>query len=216
MKPQYAVLTGDFVKSRELSVEQLQGAIGTLRQAVATFEERYPGSVRGGVAVFRGDSWQLLLSRPELALRCALYIRARLYRMHKLQTKLGIGVGDVAHIDEGNITASTGPAFEHSGACLNRLEETNPSRRRYLMDVTGQSPDAFFPVAMHFLDRVAQSWTQPEAYAVSGALLGHTQEAIAAGAEEPLSQQNIAKALLRAEWQTVEECVQTWESISEG
>jgi len=69
----YAVLTGDLVRSSKLTATQSKHAMEELRTAAEAFCEVYPESIVGRLDTFRHDSWQLLLTRPELALRAALF-----------------------------------------------------------------------------------------------------------------------------------------------
>ncbi len=208
MEERYAVLTGDLIASSKLAPEQLQEVMGFLQSRPEVFEQTYPGSVVGQMAVFRGDAWQMLLRRPEMALRCALYFRSSLFARFGVRTRLAIGIGGVQHIDEGNISASTGEAFERSGIVLNRLETV---KRSGDMGIEAGGGRDFLYTTVRLLDALADRWTKLQARSIEGVLLGYTQKEIADACFKKTIQQNIAKALQSADWSVIEESLDVFE-----
>lgn len=120
MNERICVLTGDIVRSTrlpkhdlELLMQALGDAAGEIRQWISP-----PGP---RLERFRGDSWQLALTRPRFALRAALILRASV-RMHSqyADTRIGIGVGSAEL--EASLASSSGSAFQHSGKMLEQIK----------------------------------------------------------------------------------------------
>jgi hypothetical protein len=116
----YAVLTGDIIGSSKLGPEGLDAAMSLLRRLAEEFEETHPESVVGQPEVFRGDSWQLALQRPALALTAGVFIRAG-FKAGDFDTRIGIGLGAVERLNTERISQSVGPAFVRSGQALDQL-----------------------------------------------------------------------------------------------
>ncbi|MFA6289667.1 MAG: hypothetical protein WC661_19980 [Opitutaceae bacterium] len=201
----YAVLTGDIIGSTKLGPERLEAAMSLLRRLAKEFEHTHPESVVGQPDVFRGDSWQLCLKRPALAVTAAVFIRAG-FKADDLDTRIGIGLGPVERLNESRISESSGPAFAHSGRTLDKL-----GKHRALaldgagyLDVGGYAHPLVAGVGL--LDAHIARWTQREAVAVYGALRNLSQDEIAALPQARTKEGNaptrqaIQKALVRIYW----------------
>lgn len=208
----YAVLTGDIVKSRDLSAEQSKALQTRLKSVAQDFESVFPGSVVGALGITRGDGWQVALEQPKYALRLALYLRAVVKAEFKTDTRVSIGVGPVDRLEPDNIIESTGSAFEYSG---HGLEDLDKSRR---LAFCAQPEEPRDRIIMSLLNCIASQWTDKESIAVAGALLGRTQDVIAENS--PISErsgqkptrQAIGDALTRAAWTAVRPCIEFFES----
>lgn len=201
-----AILTGDLVGSRQLPPERLQAVLEGLKEEWQAFAGAHPGAVVGGVEIFRGDGWQVALSQPALALEAAVYLRAAVKAhaaLRQLDSRVGIGIGPVDHLDPARLGESHGAAFEASGTALESLTETKRCLRLIL---PGRPAPVLDGIVLPLLDAQLAHWSKPEAVAVMGSLLGWTQERIAT---HPLSrkpdgstpsQQSVADALKRIGW----------------
>ncbi|WP_294344721.1 hypothetical protein [Prosthecochloris sp.] len=205
----YAVLTGDLVKSSRLPSTLSTKAMAWLKASVSIVNTFALGSVYGSMDTFRHDSWQLLLNRPETALRAALFFRTVL-RMNsdadtKYDTRIAIGIGEVEYIDSTNISNSRGPAFTLSGKLLDSMKN---SRLTW-----GTEHDAlpFWSTlertTIPLLDCLVSDWTPTESQAVNCVLTGLTQDQTAArwqsnDGKKP-TRQAVGGSLQRAHWNTV-------------
>ncbi|MDF3128233.1 hypothetical protein P0Y35_03390 [Kiritimatiellaeota bacterium B1221] len=208
MKQQnYAVLTGDIVQSGKLEKGKLAEIQAFLKSAHSQLQELSENAVVGSLGITRGDGWQLALSRPDRALRSALFLRASLKAEFSVDTRVCIGVGRVERLVVSNIVESTGTAFELSGRGLDCLPE------ELYMELQTDPLDKGLQRMVRLMDCVVQGWSSTDSRAVAGYLLGKTQEEIAAEGPlnpktgKPVSRQSISKALFRAHWDTVTECV---------
>ncbi len=212
----YAVLTGDLVKSSQLSPAQSSQAIACLKQGAVQFEKTYRGTVQGTLDSFRHDSWQLLLKNPGRAVRAAIFLRASLKAQSdpetKYETRVAIGIGRVEMISKRRISDSRGMAFTLSGKGLDAMKE----ERLALLSGAEAADDCLAQGVIPLLDGLIDEWTPTEAQAIQGALLGWTQEQSAANWTEKETlrptRQAVAKALRRARWPTLARVLEWQES----
>lgn len=204
--PLYAVLTGDLVKSSKLPAEDFHSVKDCLKKAVrqlnGLIEDNSPGLVKGSIDFYRGDGWQLLLTRPAYALRACLYLRACLKAHTGIDTRISVGVGEVSHIDPKNISQSIGKAFELSGKGLDDLKSLKRMTIAfpYYMDSRNSNLVSVFELC----DAIVQKWTKKQAEAVSWALQGLSQSEIAENMKPSITSQSAGKHLRSAGWFAIE------------
>ena len=205
----YAVLTGDIIGSTKLGPERLEAAMSLLRRLAKEFENTHPESVVGKPDVFRGDSWQLCLQRPFLAVTAAVFIRAG-FKADDFDTRIGIGWGPVERLHESRISESSGPAFVRSGQALDKLGKERSLAIPQFGDhsLTGfEYPSLdMLEVGVGLLDAHLARWTQRESVAVYGTLRKLSQESITMLPQAQTKQgkaptrQAIQDALRRVSW----------------
>lgn len=164
-----AVLTGDIVKSTKLSLPEREALFGALKAGASLISELQGEDVR--FERFSGDSWQMLLVRPALALRACLLLRAYIRRESKsFETRISVGVGSIEPLSAEGLGASDGVAFQASGRELKKMLP-----KQYF---TANSPDkAVFILA----DGISQRWTVAQARVLALSLVfpRPTQETMA-------------------------------------
>ena len=158
-----AVLLGDIIASRRVGADVLDEAMGRLRRASKDLE-RLTGPSH--FTRFRGDGWQLVTPRPEMALRIAVALMAALVRDGKVRTRAAIGLGQIESLAGGDLGSASGSAFLRSGQALDDM-----SPKRLLALEGAPAPAAVWlggllPLAEFVIDR----WSPPQAEAVSMAL----------------------------------------------
>jgi hypothetical protein len=174
----YAVLTGDLIGSRELSPDRLEAAMALLRHLADEFGSVHASSVVGKLDVFRGDSWQVCLQRPALAMTAAVFLRAGL-KAQDLDSRIGIGLGTVSVLHADKISESTGPAFVASGDALDTLPKDRSLGFKLAAEPPAEWAESLRELVTPLLDVQVAAWTQREAGAVYGALLDLKQSEIA-------------------------------------
>ncbi|MFW5635143.1 MAG: hypothetical protein ACOC3A_00655, partial [Thermodesulfobacteriota bacterium] len=112
----FAVITGDIIRSRELDTEARKRLQRVLTSDIsAHLREAFPEALVLDVDVFRGDSWQLLIQTPHLALRiaffCRAYIKAALAEK-EIDSRMGIGLGTVAVMPRKRVSDGDGTPFD--------------------------------------------------------------------------------------------------------
>ena len=203
----FAVLTGDIVGSSKLSAIERQQIPSVLHRASEHISRYFERSMQYEVDIFRGDSWQLVLSDPPKSLRVGLFFRAIIratLESRKVDTRLSIGIGTTEFIPKDNVSTGNGEAFRLSGEALERLDKSTRMKiefpSRYESGITHA-----FDVIVQLIDLLAQRWTSKQAEAISGALVSMTQRTIAAEwVSEPVSQQAISQHLELAGWNQIE------------
>jgi hypothetical protein len=204
-----AVLTGDVVESSRLPAEQRRALPAILKGAAKGLERAWPKAGPSPIAVFRGDSWQLILSDPALSLRAGLLFRSWVISASgaglRLDTRMAIAVDTIDFMPSGHVSEGDGPAYRASGEALDNLG----SGVRMCLIAPG-TPD-LLKAAIGLLDAIVQDWTVLQALAVKGRLQSRTQAEIAAGWPERITQQTVARHLARAHWPVIEDMLLKFE-----
>lgn len=205
-----AVLTGDVVESSHLDAEQRRALPGILKRAAGELRHAFGKAIPGPIAVFRGDSWQLIVSDPALSLRAGLLFRSCVIASSgpglRLDTRMAIAVDTIDFVPSGRVSEGDGPAYRASGEALDKLG--GGVRMRL---ITREAPD-LLTATIGLLDAIVQDWTALQALAVKGRLKGLTQTEIAAGWPERITQQTVARHLARAHWPVVEDALLEFEN----
>ncbi len=205
-----AVLTGDVVDSSQLGTEQRRALPRILKGAAGELQKAFPKAIPGPIAVFRGDSWQLIVSNPALGLRAGLFFRSCIIASAgagpRLDTRMAIAVDTVDFAPSGRVSEGDGPAYRASGTALDNLD--NGVRMRFIAPGAPELSIA----TIGLLDAIVQDWTALQALAVKGRLRGRTQAEIAAAWPERVTQQTVARHLARAHWPAVERLLLEFEN----
>jgi hypothetical protein len=110
-----AILTGDIINSR--SIHSPDQWLKILKEALKKWAKEPQGW-----EVYRGDSFQLEINDPAMALQAALYIKASLKTLKKLDVRIAIGLGTKSY-EAATISESNGEAFVRSGQKLETLKK---------------------------------------------------------------------------------------------
>ncbi|WP_029416491.1 hypothetical protein [Brevundimonas bacteroides] len=173
-----AVLTGDLVRSTALSHEGLLQARESLRRAAREIAGWGRGAVHGP-DFFRGDSWQLVLTQPNLWLRAVLYLRTTLRALEEdADTRISVGVGAMDALDADAVSQSTGEAFVLSGRALDDMSRFEGFR---LATAQPEPDETYLPTVLSFCSHVVGGWSSSQAKVALEMLrpLDKTQEALA-------------------------------------
>ncbi|PZN95601.1 MAG: hypothetical protein DCF29_24380 [Alphaproteobacteria bacterium] len=208
----HAVLTGDLVGSSRLSPKSLQGARQTFEAASDDIARWSPKLVASTPDFFRGDSWQLLLTRPGFSLRAAFYIRARLKAGDPdWDTRIAIGLGAVAKIDKSRTSLSSGEAFLLSGHALDAMGAATNL-------VVAETPQGRSLAALDVIARICSSmaddWSQKQAQAVCLALAPDAPTQAEMAERLGVTQQAVSKALASAKISAFLQAAQYCEALN--
>lgn len=207
----YAVLTGDLVRSTDLSPDHLgavRAEIEAGAQAVAGWQ---PGLLIGGPEFFRGDAWQLALSDPRLFLRVAVYLRARLLALPTASdTRIAIGLGPVSRL-EPEVSQSVGSAFTLSGRTLDQMKR----RRRFEAGAASSDGSVLWLAPLLSLCSAVVSRWKPKQARVATFVLdpaGLTQKEI--GERLNMTQQGVSDAVVASDIRAVLDAIVVLEALS--
>ncbi len=203
----YAVLTGDIVGSSKLERQDREKLLGVMHKASQEIRAFWSDAVPMDIDIFRGDSWQMLIEKPEHALEIAVYFRAYLkstMQNRKLDSRIVIATGTVDFIGN-RVSESDGQAFRDSGKALEKMP-----RAVYFRYISDQNQASLMDAAFRLLDAIIKGWTAKQALAVTGALQGLTQEKIAKLWNPPISQPAVLKHLDSSGWFAIETVFKSW------
>jgi hypothetical protein len=209
----YAVLTGDIVDSSRLS-ENSAGSISRILERTGEWvKTHFQSAVQGPIDVFRGDSWQLVVSEPAQAIRIGLLFRVFLRAEYGIDSRVSIGFGEIDYLPLENISTGTGQAFTLSGQ---GLESHLKSARMNLIipSLIGTLEGQGLEIITQLIDLQVGGWTKGQSQAVAGALIDLTQAEIAGSWQpEPVSQQAISQHLESAGWSRIKNALLYLEEV---
>ena len=202
----YSVVTGDIVSSSRLSNRERKHLYDVMKQGSSELRQRYPHAVPFDVDIFRGDSWQFLVSDIPNTLRTALFYRLyiRIQMKNISDTRESIGVGKISFIPETRVSEGTGPAYRISGKGLDGLKQTRMS----LEFEDNTDFNSYAEILIMVIDSLVTSLTYKQALGVYGALQGWPQKDIVALWDPPISQQAVSDHLKSARWGLLEKSVE--------
>lgn len=183
-----AVITGDLVGSTRKSRTAIEQAMA----ALAEFADAARHWVGAPLCLTRsrGDGWQVRLARPELALRTALAIRARVKALPSgLDTRAAFALGDTAPPAGADLNRETGPVYVASGRALDHLPDGTH------LVYAGTGPLA---AATLLAGHLADGWTRAQSAALQYALAPNKPADREIAALLGISQQAVSKNLAAA------------------
>jgi len=174
----YAVLTGDLIGSSRFKEEQRDEVLLILKDS---FKKISPDIIASPFGVFRGDSFQGVLSRPEEGLKAAIIIRANLLSKFKgkrsrLDAKIAIGIGTIDYLSREQVGEGDGEAFRNSGMELDRMKR---EEQNLIVKTPWNEINEELRTECALFDALIQRWTKEQAEAILFQIQGSKQEEIA-------------------------------------
>jgi hypothetical protein len=212
----YAAITGDVIASSRLSAAQREALHGAMTDTAASLREAFPRAGLSDVDIFGGDSWQLVVGAPALALRAGLYYRAGLrsrVAAPSFDVRMALAIGTIDFIPDSRVSHGDGEALRLSGRALRAL-----SKGRGMRFLFPESPsEKALDTVVRLIDALASGWSDRQALAVTGALRTWPQEKIARRCwAKPVTQQAVQQHLDRASWSSVEAALDFFEETVAG
>lgn len=192
----YSVITGDIVKSSKLSIDQHKKLIKVMRSCSKEVQKIFTGALKYEPELFRGDSWQLLVQKPEAALSIALFYRAYLkanMMINKIDARMAISVGTVDFVES---SFGIGDAYKISGKAL---DKKGKRRIKFVSDVVDDS--STIDLIIYNIDFISARWTANQSKIILLALQNNDQNTIAGKLK--ISQQAVSKQLDSTGWNIV-------------
>lgn len=188
------VLTGDLVRSTDLTAEALQKALETLERCSWDLEELMDSDL--SFTLHRGDGWQVVIKQNEFTLRAMLAFRAALRSLAergsqtKFDTRIAAASGKVILPLKTDLNQETQPVFIASGRCLEAMGKTANQPHFASADDPG------FDATLALADYISRQWTAAQSQAIYQSLISvATPTDTAIGAAIGKSRQTIARAL---------------------
>jgi hypothetical protein len=199
-KKLYSVITGDIVKSSKLSLDQHKQFIKVMRSCSKDISKVFPDALKYEPELFRGDSWQLLIKRPELAFSIALFYRAYLkakMQLSSIDARMAISIGTVDFIES---SFGVGDAYKNSGKAL---DKKGKRKLKFVSDIITNSD--VIDLIIYNSDFISSRWTSNQSKIVLLALQNMDQRAIASKLR--ITQQAVSKQIDSAGWAIVSESI---------
>ena len=160
------VITGDLVNSTNIATKWRQTVIDTLHVCVEESTPLTPIKLE----MYRGDSFQVVVDKPEYALAIAIALRAKLKAEtpdgQKLwDARLAVGVGEIS-FESDNIVTSDGEAFRLSGHSFDHI-----GKKRLSISTPWSDFNANIELVTRFADNLITSWTAKQARVVYQSML---------------------------------------------
>lgn len=219
----YAVLTGDIISSSKFKAKQRDHLLSALKISFKTIEEIWPDILCVSFEIYRGDSFQGVLLKPEKALHTAIVIRASLRhyfstksRRNAVDARIVIGIGSIASFPHNRAAEGDGEAFRRSGPILDEIKERRRLKKQALVRVLTPWPkiDAELDVECTLLDALIHRWSGEQAGAILGQMRGLTQDA--AAEEFGISQSATSQRLMDAGGRAVRKLCHRYETVISG
>ena len=195
-KKLYSVITGDIVKSSKLPLDKHKLLVKVMRNCSKEISNIFPDSLKYKPELFRGDSWQVLIKKPELALSIALFYRAYLrakMQLSSIDARMAISIGTVDFIES---SFGVGDAYKISGKAL---DKKGKRKIKFVSDILPNSD--VIDLLIQNSDFISARWTSKQCKIVLLALQNRDQKAIASKLR--ISQQAVSKQIDAAGWMIV-------------
>lgn len=205
-KKLYSVITGDIVKSSKLSLDKHKLLVKVMRNCSKEISKIFPDSLKYQPELFRGDSWQVLIKKPELALSIALFYRAYLRAkmlLSSIDARMAISIGTVDFIES---SFGVGDAYKISGKAL---DKKGKRKIKFVSDILPNSNA--IDLLIHNTDFISARWTSKQCKIVLFALQNKDQKAIASKLR--ITQQAVSKQIDVAGWMIVSDNVDYFKNV---
>ena len=208
----YAVLTGDVVGSSKVPGRRRPLLLNYLKGIFRNVEESWPGAISKRFEIYRGDSFQVVLSDPSAALCIAIFLRASLRKGFPVNdtattcdARIAIGIGAIDFLPE-STAEGDGEAFHRSGRLLDGMRFTMFAIATPVKDV-----DEELNTELSLLDAIIGRWSSPQAEAVCYSLRGLSNVEIAG--KLGISAAAVGQRLVGANLKSVDRLLDRFEKI---
>ena len=188
-----AVITGDIVHSEQIELDKRDLLIQVLQETVEELQSKSPMSME----LFRGDSFQIVVEKPEMSLEVASMIRAGLKSNTPTDSfgvwdaRISIGIGTIGYRGDSVVT-SDGEAFKLSGRGLDAMEKS-----RLVVRTCWQEVNEELDAGLAFVDDLITGWSVNQAKTIYLSVGKELSQAKIANSIAK-SQQNVSKTLTSA------------------
>lgn len=192
----YSVITADVVKSSKLSISKHKQLIEIIKKCSSEIQKVFPGTFQYTPEYFRGDSWQIVLKKPEYALAVVLFYRAFIRANMKisfLDARMAISLGTIDFVKK---SFGVGEAYKISGEALDLK-----GKRRLKFIFNDKEISLLLDLIVENADFISSKWTVKQSQIIILALSGFNQLQIAKKIK--VSQQAISQQLDSAGWSVI-------------
>ncbi|MDA3817714.1 MAG: SatD family protein [Prolixibacteraceae bacterium] len=195
-----AIITGDLVKSSNISSDQLK----QMNDKLDIFLEKNP-NVMLPLAYYRGDSFQLMVE-PAKSAEIALIIQSIVLSTTETLARISIGIGSASKVITGNVLQSEGEAFHLSGHQLDKMKDEG---RIFKIATQSKIHQPMLAGSFHLTENIISGWKTGQASVVSLVTRCKTQKEIAWKLN--INESSVSKALKSAGWAAIKSFLEGYE-----
>ncbi|MFH5885366.1 hypothetical protein ACG2F4_13725 [Halalkalibaculum sp. DA3122] len=209
----YAVITGDVVDSSKVDRAYRDLLIDTLKEAFSlagTLTRKKNCSV--SFDIYRGDSFQGVITDPSFALLTSLVIRASLRKAQpesstiSWDARTAIGVGPIDYLPD-EVSEGDGEAYRRSGPLLDKMK----TEQRLIVNTPWDEVNKELSVQSALLDAIIAKWSPNQAEIVLELIEGKSRKTI--GREFGISQAAVHYRVKGAGWHAVKKFLDRYQFI---
>jgi len=199
----HAVITADIVNSTGLTEHTEKKLVQELQEILKPYLFEF----------YRGDSFQVYIGEPELALKTALMCRTVALGIDPIQdepisdVRISIGIGET----DGEVTnplSGKGDAFLSSGRAFDELQK---SEARLIIISTNPLANIGLQLISDHLNAIYKDMTVKQAEVIAELLKGHTQQDVAGKLQR--SKSTIHQHVISGRWNEIETIMEHYKKI---
>jgi predicted DNA-binding protein (UPF0251 family) len=212
----WAVILGDIVGSskypdkRNILLETLNDSFNSIYVHIDNIGNRN----RIKFDIYRGDSFQGIIYRPENALKAAIFIRANFLSLPKLglDCRIAMGIGDIDYTESQSVGLLDGEAFYSAAKGLEELKLKNNNLSIEISDTSMSNFSKELKTECILVDAIIREWKDIEAEAVKLSLIYQTQKDVAH--KIGITQGAVSQRLINAKFSAVESLLERYNEIA--
>ncbi len=220
-----AVITGDIIHSTKIQNEHKVGLFTQIKSALKTWAKDFDMKTE----MFRGDSFQCQMNKPEDGLRMALLIKTfirslnpsdiyditkrdtetktgRILTNWMFDTRLSVGIGEVDLLTK-TLANSNGQAFLLSGHLLDALKDS----KQHLAIMSDDEHSSEWETESVLLDAIIRKTSALQCQVLNFKLLDYTETEIANKLK--IGQSAVNQRSNAADWNAIETMVDRFETV---
>jgi hypothetical protein len=199
-----AVITADVVNSTKINASKRSMVLSKMKQIFIEISKVYK-LPKGSIEIFRGDSFQILIEDPSIALEVLLYVFFSLKIDDPIVVcRYSLGVGDMS-FRAPKVIESDGTAFQVSGRMLDAISKSNA-----LINISSDEVGFNTELEVHSLtlDFLLSNISSSQYNIFLWALCGYSQTEIAN--EIGVFQSSVTRTLKRSGWHVIEKIIKNY------
>lgn len=202
----YSVITADIVKSSKLSIAKHKKLIQVIKKCANEIQKVFPASFQYAPEYFRGDSWQMVLKKPELALSVILFYRAFIranMNLSFMDARMAIALGSIDFVKK---SFGVGEAYKISGEAIDVK-----GKRRLKFIYNDKKISEMLDLIVENSDFISSRWTVRQCEVIILSMKGYNQLQIAKKIK--VSQQAVSQQLESAGWSIISRNIVFFQNI---
>lgn len=204
----YSVITADIVKSSKLSIATHEKLIQVIKKCASEIQKVFPKTLQYTPEYFRGDSWQIVLKKPELALAIIIYYRAFIranMKFSSMDARMAISLGSIDFVKK---YFGVGEAYKISGEAIDIK-----GKRRFKFIYNKEGISELLDLLVENSDFISSRWTVKQCQVILLSMKGYNQLQIAKRLK--VSQQAVSQQLDAAGWSVISKNIDYFQNTIE-